>query len=233
MKIIKDIKLKIDEEEVLRYQGYSKSKITKPKEIILQITEEEIKQAYNLFQPQGIYSPIKIKKISFSEGRVDLENDFSLYFHNSAIHLLKGADYLILGVLTIGNALEDKISEFFTKKEYSQGLALDAVGTVAVRSLSRYIRSLVCQEAKKQKFQTTKYFTPGTSEWNISQQKNIFKIIPADKIGVKLTDSYMMIPKKSLSWAIGIGENIITFSKEYDSCQICQAINCQYRKDFN
>jgi len=43
----------------------------------------------------------------------------------------------------------------------------------------------------------------------------------------------MMVPKKSLSWAMGVGENIITPSKKDDSCQICQAINCQYRKKFN
>lgn len=39
MKIIKDIKLKIDEEEVLRYQGYSKNKVKIPNEVILQITQ--------------------------------------------------------------------------------------------------------------------------------------------------------------------------------------------------
>jgi cobalamin-dependent methionine synthase I len=156
---------------------------------------------------------------------------------------LKGTDYLVFGVVTIGNSLEDKISEFFTNKEYSRGLALDAVGTVAVRYLSRHVRSIICKEAKEQNLQTTKHFTPGTAEWDISQQKNIFEIIPADKIGVRLTESYMMIPKKSLSWVIGIGKEslswvigigkeIIITSKENDSCKICLAENCQFRKTF-
>lgn len=56
--------------------------------------------------------------MSFSEGRVDLENDFSLYYNNSVIDFLKGTDYLVFGVVTIGNTLEDKISKFFTNKEY-------------------------------------------------------------------------------------------------------------------
>jgi len=233
VKIIKKVKLKIDENEVLRYQDYSKNKVVKPKEIILQVSKEEIERAYNLFQPQGIYASFKIKKISFSEGKINLENGFPLYFHNSAIHLLERADYLILGVVTIGNSLEDKISEFFAHNECSRGLALDAVGTVAIRYLSRHVRSIICKEAKEQHLQATKHFTPGTTEWDISQQKNLFKIIPASKIGVKLSNSFMMTPKKTLSWAIGIGDNIITSSKEDDSCQICQAINCQFRKDFN
>ena len=93
MKIIKNIKLKIDEEEVLRYQGYSKNKVKKPSKVILQITKEEIVRSYSLFKPKGIYSPVKIKQISFSGGRVDLKNGFSLNFSNSIINLLKGTNY--------------------------------------------------------------------------------------------------------------------------------------------
>ncbi|GAH24444.1 unnamed protein product [marine sediment metagenome] len=231
MKIIKNIKLKIDEEEVLRYQGYHRNKAGKTDEMILETTRKEIEQGYCLFEPKGIYSKLMIRNIS-SEGRINLENGLYLETNNSMINLLRGTSYLAFGLSTVGNSLEDKISEFFTNKEYSRGLALDAVGTVAVRYLSRHVRSIICKEAKEQNLQTTKHFTPGTAEWDISQQKNIFEIIPADKIGVRLTESYMMIPKKSLSWVIGIGKEIIITSKENDSCKTCLAENCPFRKTF-
>ena len=232
MKIIKNVKLKIDEEEVLRYQGYSKNKVKNQSEVILQITQEEITRGHNLFKPQGIYSSTKIKQISFSDGRVDLENGFSLNFSNSIINLLKGTSYLVLGVVTVGSSLENKVSEFFTQGEYPRAIALDAVGTVAVESLSRYIRNLVCQEAKEQFFKTTRYFSPGYGDWDISQQKDIFKIIPTNKIGVSLTESCMILPRKSLSWIIGMGKRVIISSKERDACKICKAKNCQYRRLF-
>ncbi|HAJ33946.1 MAG TPA: hypothetical protein DCK79_11455 [Candidatus Atribacteria bacterium] len=232
MKIIKNIKLKIDEEEVLRYQGYSKNKVKKPSKVILQITKEEIVRSYGLFKPKGIFSPVKIKQISFSDGRVDLKNGFSLNFSNSIINLLKGTSYLVLGVVTIGSSLENKVSEFFTQGEYPRAVALDAVGTVAVESLSRDIRNLVCQEAKKQYFKTTRYFSPGYGDWDISQQKDIFKIIPTNKIGVSLTESCMILPRKSLSWIMSIGKGVIISSKERDACKICKLKNCQYRKTF-
>ena len=79
----------------------------------------------------------------------------------------------------------------------------------------------------------TKCFSPSSGDWDISQQKNIFQIIPANKIGVKLTDSFMIIPKKSLSWAIGMGKNILKPSKDDNFHRICQVVNCQYRKYFN
>jgi len=231
MKIIKNIKLKIDEEEVLRYLGYHRNKAGETSEIILQITREEIEQGYCLFEPKGIYSKVMIKNIS-SEGRINLENGLCLEINNSMLNLLKGTSYLAFGLSTIGNQLEEKVAELFAKNEYPKAMALDVVGTVASKFLSNYVKSLICQEAKEQNFQTTKYFSPGSGDWNISQQKNIFQIIPAGKIGVKLTESYMMIPKKSLSWVIGMGKEIIIPSKGDDSCKTCLAENCQFRKTF-
>ena len=230
MKIIKNVKLKIDKDEVLRYQGYSKNKVKKPSGVILQITREEITRGHNLFEPQGIYSSTKIKQISFSDGRINLENGLHLEINNSMLNLLRGTSYLAFGLSTIGNHLEEKVAELFAKNEYPKAIALDAVGTVAAKFLSNYIKSLVCQEAKEQNLQTTKHFSPGSGDWDIHQQKNIFQIIPADKIGVKLTESYMMVPKKSLSWVIG--KEIIIPSKGNDSCKTCLAENCQFRKTF-
>ena len=231
MKIIKDIKLKVDEEEVLRYQGYSRNKIKEPNGVILQINQEEIERGYNLFNPQGIYYPVKVKEISFIEEKIDFEKNLFLHFNASIINLLKGIDHLVFGIVTIGNALEEKVSELFTQGEYSRAIALDAVGTTAVEDLSRYLRNFTCQEAKNQNLQVTRHFSPGYSGWDIEEQKNIFKIVPAQKIKVSLTDSCMMIPKKSLSWVIGVGEKIIDSTKEDDICQTCPAINCQYRKN--
>ena len=232
MKITKNIKLKIDEEEVLRYQGCHNDKLKKVNNAIMKITREGIERGHHLFEPKGISSPVKIKQISFSNGKVDLKNGFSLNFSPSIMNLLKGVSYLVLGVATIGSSLENKVFELFSQGEYPQAIALDAVGTVAVEALSKYVRNLICQEVKDRNLQITRHFSPGYNNWDISQQKNIFQIIPVDKIGVKLTESYMMVPQKSLSWIIGIGKNITIPSKNDHSCQICQATNCQYRKTF-
>ena len=228
MKIIKDIKLNIDREEVLRYQGYSRKKIKKPNQNILEITEEEINRGYNFFEPRGIYSLIKIINFA-SEGRINLENELSFRFSKSVINQLKGACHLLVGVVTIGDLLEKKVSELFSQGEYPRALALDAVGTVAVEDFSRRVRKLARQEVKEQDFKTSKHFSPGYNGWEVSQQEIIFKSIPADNIGVRLTKGYMMLPQKSLSWAIGVGKEIITPSKEDNNCGNCQSKYCNYK----
>jgi len=228
MKIIKDIKLNIDVEEVLRYQGYSKKKVKKPNQNILQITEGEINRGYSLFKPQGIYSLIKIKSFA-SEGRINLENGLTFRFAKSIIDQLKGASHLLVGVVTIGDFLEKKVSELFSQGEYPRALALDAVGTVAVEDFSRGVRKLARQEVKEQGLKTSRHFSPGYGGWEVSQQDIIFKSISADNIGVKLTKGYMMVPQKSLSWAIGVGKEIITPSEEDNNCGNCQSKYCNYK----
>jgi len=228
MKIIKDIKLNIDIEEVLRYQGYSKKRVKKPNQNILKITEEEINRGYNLFKPQGIYSLTKI--ICFtSRGRINLEDELVFRFSKSLINQLKGASYLLVGVVTIGDFLEKKVAELFSQGEYPRALSLDAVGTVAVEDFSREVRKLSRQEVKEQGFKTSRHFSPGYGGWEVSQQEIIFKSIPADNIGVRLTKGYMMLPQKSLSWVIGAGKEMIIFSKEDNNCGNCQFKCCNYK----
>lgn len=228
MKIIKNIKLDIDKDTVLRYQGYSRKRVNEPNQHILQITEEEINRGYNLFKPQGIYRLLKINSF-LSEEEIKLDGSHIFRFSKSIIKQLKGATYLLVGVVTIGSSLEEKISELFSQGEYPRALALDAVGTVAAEDFSRKVRSLACQEAIEQGFKTSRHFSPGYSGWNISQQKIIFEIIPADDIGVILTKGYMMLPQKSLSWVIGVGKKIDkSFSNDND-CKNCQFRSCKYR----
>jgi hypothetical protein len=230
MKIINKINIKIEESEVLRYLGYSKDKVKEPKKTILQVMAEEMRHADQLVKSKGIYHLFKIEYFSVSKKKIDLENHFSLKLTDSMVKNLQGVDGLAIGIVTIGHALENRISEYFREKEYSRGLILDAVGTVAVRYLSQYLISLICQETQKLQLITTKRFVPGTHEWDIKAQRKIFDIMPTERIGVDLTDSFMMVPAKSLSWAIGFGKHIANLTKDDNSCRICQAVNCQFRK---
>jgi len=228
MMIIKDIKLNIDREEVLRYQGYSRKKIKVPNQNILQITEEEINRGYDLYKPRGIYSLIKIICFIPNE-RINLENELAFIFSESIFDQLRGASHLLVGVVTIGDFLEKKVSELLSQGKYPQALALDAVGTVAVEDFSREVRKLARQEVTEQGFKTSRHFSPGYAGWEVSQQDIIFKSIPVDNIGVRLTEGCMMLPQKSLSWVIGAGKEVIVTSEEDNNCKDCQSKSCNYR----
>jgi hypothetical protein len=76
----------------------------------------------------------------------------------------------------------------------------------------------------------SRYFEPGSGDWDIQQQKKIFNILKPEKIGVRLSPSFMMYPAKSLSWMRGSGHNLINSYRDEFSCQYCMLADCPFRK---
>ena len=46
---------------------------------------------------------------------------------------------------------------------------------------------------------------PGQEGWPIQQQEVVFRLIPGERIGVRLTENDLMLPRKSISLVIGMG----------------------------
>ncbi|GAB4112471.1 MAG: hypothetical protein Kow00103_01990 [Candidatus Caldatribacteriota bacterium] len=235
IKIIKDLKIDIDIAEVLRYQGYKMNKKSEISREIIAIIEEEISYAYQLLVPQGIYRLLEISQFISAE-EIELPSGYILKFSPKITKLLKFANHLLVGVVTIGDLLEKEVSLYLSQKDFPRALALDAVGTVAVEDFSRKIRKLADEEVKKYDLETGRHFSPGYDNWDITQQRIIFELIPTDRIGVSLTEGCMMFPRKSLSWLMGVGKSTKkeltnSFSNEkYDNnCVRCKRKSCQFR----
>ncbi len=77
----------------------------------------------------------------------------------------------------------------------------------------------------------TSSVNPGSLKgWQIEGQKELFTLLgnQHDKIGVELTDNYLMVPAKSVSG--------IRYPSElsFENCQLCKMVNCPDRKvEFN
>jgi hypothetical protein len=64
---------------------------------------------------------------------------------------------------------------------------------------------MIRSQLAEQGFKTTRSLNPGIPGWEVTQgQPQIFNALPAGDIGVSLTESGIMMPKKSLAFVIGI-----------------------------
>jgi hypothetical protein len=69
--------------------------------------------------------------------------------------------------------------------------------------------------------------SPGSlADWPISEQKPLFEILgnTRERVGVELTDSFLMVPTKSVS---GIR---FPLDETFDSCQLCPRTACPNRR---
>lgn len=92
------------------------------------------------------------------------------------------------------------------KSDLVYALALDGLGSAGVESLANAACRQFEIEAEEQHLEATIPLSPGMIDWSVEEgQPQIFDLLPAEEIGVKLTPSWVMIPRKSLSMVMGIG----------------------------
>lgn len=227
--IIDKIKIRISEQEVFRYLGYQKNSINTINEDIEKVITEEIEETYPLLENKGLYQFLDISSIS-ENGIIITEQKHTFRVNNEIVSLLKNAEYLLLAVVTIGIGIESSVQEKFYNNDYMRAMALDAAGTVAVKTVGKWLNNFIQERNSQNGLRFSRYFEPGSGDWKIQEQKQIFNMLKPEKIGVKLSSSYMMYPSKSLSWIRGAGHNLVNSYRDEFSCQYCLLTNCPFRK---
>ena len=210
LKIFKKIDLTIDDEEILRLLAHQKRKEKPSKTKLSSLIEETKALSKKLLHPQGMFEVVDKEALKSEK-------------------CFEQTDKVALGLCTIGDELENKISELNQKGELAQAVILDAIGSVAAESTADFVNLQICEWCKKRGLSTSQRFSPGYGNWSLGGQKFIFSLLPAERIKVKLNQSCMMIPRKSVSFAIKIGEEFEGL-KKIRVCEICNLKNCLYRK---
>ncbi len=143
---------------------------------------------------------------------------------------LKEAELLAFGVSTIGAALEEKVDQLMKEGNYALSNILDSLGSAAVDETSDRLGEEVLACARERGLNNTRAFQPGAgaSHWEIKNQQLIFEYLNPTDIGVNLTSSFTMVPRKANSFVVGLGENVLG-AEDLFSCEGCERTDCPYR----
>jgi hypothetical protein len=118
------------------------------------------------------------------------------------IPVFRGAEKAALCVCTIGPDLEETVARLSAEGDLLRGLVLDWLGSEAVTNISRQACRWLAGMARAEGLLPGRMFAPGYKGWDITGQKFIFAAVPVSAIGVRLTPSSMMVPRKSYSFRI-------------------------------
>jgi len=179
---IENIKVEFDEKRILRLIGYRK-KPAGIKEPIKELITEEKKKLDYLLHPASIYTIID-------------------YAETNKHPVFKDAEKVAICICTIGPELEEEISGLMKKNEMTRALILDALGSEAAEEVAIQSDRTLAEKAREMNLWPSKRFSPGYGKWDIKEQRFIFQLLPAADIGVRLTESCMMVPRKSVSFRI-------------------------------
>jgi hypothetical protein len=145
---------------------------------------KEIEAGLDSFlRPQGAYVII---------GR-DETNSHPIFDH---------AVLVALGVITVGAGLEKESESSFQGGDMLKGLILDAFGSEATVQVFKTVERRIVEEALARGLWPSRRFSPGYKGWPLEEQGFLFSKVDAAAIGVRLNESFMMIPRKSNSFRI-------------------------------
>ena len=142
----------------------------------------------------------------------------------------KATSVALFGV-TVGNALSNKISELFSNNEYALASMLDSTASAGADSAADYIEkeyvNYLNDKGLLKKNDKVLRYSPGYCGWHISGQKKIFEYLKPEDINIKLNDSFLMDPLKSITGVLLCGhKKIHMFKRNYNSCKSCKTKSC-------
>ena len=173
--------------------------------------------AHHMIEPRVLYE-VKYIEEKFDNGVVV---DSRRFISNVLRKNLDQIERVFPFVITIGNKFGENMD---TCDDILDKFFLDTIGNVALTQVRKALNDHLKQKYALEK---TAFMAPGSlPNWPIEQQKPLFELFGDVQatIGVKLTDSLLMLPAKSVS---GI---YFPTATSFFSCQLCPRERCDSRK---
>jgi len=140
-----------------------------------------------------------------------------------------GASELVVAVCTIGPGVGRRVQELQRERQAMQALLLDDLGSWAVDMVRQQFCRRMEEEAAAAGLHVSTCLSPGESEWSLDDQRVIFSLLDAARIGVTLGASLVMSPLKSLSLVMGRGSGPMGHEGG-SNCDFCAVRDrCVYR----
>lgn len=209
--IKKEISFKIEFDEFLE-----KIKLNKDYNDIDQV-KEIVKKANQIGQPKAMYREVYINERG--EDYVLVEDE---KFESKIMSVnLEDVHKVIIYLITCGTELVKWAEQ--EEGDMLKNYWLSTIQEAVLEKARDYIKKEINENYLPG---STSVMNPGSLiDWSITEQKKLFSLLgnPEKEIGVKLTESSLMLPAKSVSGLIYPTE------KDFENCQVCPRENCPSR----
>lgn len=140
---------------------------------------------------------------------------------------LKKSDFFILLVATAGTEYDSWRQDIQDGGDIVRQYVADSLGSAIAEAIVAQSLDYLESMASKSALHISNSYSPGYCGWHVSEQQTLFALLPELFCGVRLTESSLMLPIKSVSAIIGAGPLIVR--KPY-GCAICSKKDCYKRR---
>ena len=165
-------------------------------------TEGYIDAALSLIRLQGAARRLPVLLEGKSGVRLPEEATFE---SRRLLKFLGGSDEILLMGATAGTEIMTAIQEDAAGRNVTRAVVLDATASETVDAALDWIMACYNQTLRRQgKRLLTTRFSAGYGDLALENQRTMYRLLALDKIGIKITETCILVPEKSVTAITGI-----------------------------
>ncbi len=210
----------VDRREVLRYMGCK----GQPSQAVMELVEDCLAQLGNACEPRHLTAAFPLALSG--DGEID-----GGCFHTRSKNLARNlADChgIIVFAATLGTGADHLIHKY-SRLEMSRAVVMQAAAAAMIEEYCDQVCSRLKAEYEARGEYLRPRFSPGYGDFPLDCQPALLGALEAGKrIGIKLTDSLLMMPSKSVTAVMGISKK--PHRCDVRGCEACAKTDCAYRR---
>ena len=213
--------MKAPREEILRYLG---SMGHAPDERLCTRIDDAVSAVTAAASPRSVFRRFGFDGSLIGTGYSPAGKD--------VLRQLDGCSAVYLFAATLGNGVERIEEQAFARGDSLGAVLLDAAASCLIESFC----DDECERiARSEDVTLTSRFSCGYGDYPLEHQADIIRLLDAPRrIGLHVSESGMLMPRKSVTALIGVLGNGYSpadaAAHTADKCRRCAALNCPYRK---
>ena len=215
--------LKISSSMIETVLGYKESE---DRSLVTNLIEEILTDCHEISNIKAEYRVYKGVQFD-NESKSITINNIRFEIKKIVYGQIKKSDSAAIFLCTAGAEIGLRSRKAMQKRDLLKGYIYDVIGSEIVEAAADLMQADLERNLLETGKKITNRYSPGYCGWDVAEQHNLFKLLPENFCGVKLTPSALMDPVKSVSGIIGIGVNVK--SNPY-TCRMCDMEDCLYRR---
>jgi len=213
-----ELRLSLARTEVLHFMGYPDG--ASPAPAVAALLEDSLVEARALAKARGAWLELPVEEAA----AVGLDP--------------MPARSLIVGLVTAGGGIEAAASRTLQRGEATAALVLDACGSAAAEEAADRLGAAIVatlagapidDDPPEQAPPLSCRISPGYGQWPLDAQRSLFSLLPHEALGIRLEPSLLMVPRKSISFAMWLGAEARPLAG-LSGCARCRLETCIYRR---
>jgi hypothetical protein len=225
--------LHLDVDAVLRGQGADPAILRARRPALVKLAQQALDEGLPLVEQSVFVREFDVEGVRHE--RLLLSGGAQLSGKLIAQHLGQARKLYVL-LCTLGGSLDQYADEMMSESPV-YALAIDGVGSAAVEALANAACRHLEDQAAALGWKSSIPLSPGMIDWPVDEgQPQIFRLLEAGEpdsattLPARLTASYMMTPRKSLTMVVGVGPDLKMGGRTCDFCNLRDV--CRYQDHY-